>query len=184
MPDPPVSHFCLLERAGKGRHQRQTQLNMVCSGIRERLFWDVGSTQKEEGKGKKGNIKFKSDAGKGKGHKIRRSRNQEGRNIIPLHSLSEQSICWTGEWFAGNHQRDRGITTALQAILTHKSLPKQLHTNKFLLWNSLPVNWAALGEINQSDTNYIQKLQVMTSCRKSPALFLRKPVGDTILLFL
>lgn len=96
MPDPPVFHFCLLERAGKGRHKRQTQLNMVFSGIRERLFWDVGSTQKRRAKGKKSNIKFKSDAGKGKGHKIRTSRNQEGRNIIPLHSLSEQSICETG----------------------------------------------------------------------------------------
>lgn len=32
-----------------------------------------------------------------------------------------------GEWFAKNHQWDRGIVTSLQAILTHKSLPKQLH---------------------------------------------------------
>lgn len=44
---------------------------------------------KEEGKEKK--IKFKSDTGEGKGHKICKSRDQEGRNIIPLCSLSVQS---------------------------------------------------------------------------------------------
>lgn len=89
---------------------------------------------------------------------------REEISLLYTPCLSRASV-GLGEWFARNHQWDRGITTSLQAILTHKSLPKQLHqqTHKLLLWNSLPVNSAVLGEINQSDTNYIQKLQVMTS---------------------
>lgn len=111
---------------------------------------------KEEGKGEKSNIKFKSDAGEGKGHKIRRSRNRREETLLLYIPCPSRA---SGEWFAENHQWDRGITTALQAILIHKSLPKQLHqqAHKLLLWNSLPVNTAVLGEINQSDANYIQK---------------------------
>lgn len=109
MPDTPVFHFCLLEEAGKSRQKRQTQLNLVFKcGIRERIFWDIGSTQKRKAK-KKPNIKFKSDTGKGKGHKICKSRDWERRNIIPSCSLSLQSSALKAlvrlwEQSAKNHQ--------------------------------------------------------------------------------
>lgn len=90
MPDTPVFTFFLLEEAGKSKQERQTQLNLVFKrGIRERIYWDVGSTQKRKANEK--NIKFESDTDEGKGHEIRKSRHQEERNIIPLHSLSVKS---------------------------------------------------------------------------------------------
>lgn len=93
MPDPPVFHFCLLERAGKGRHERQTQLNMVFSGIRERLFWDVGSTQKRRAKGKKGILNLNQMLAKGK---VRRYAQAETRReeilLLYIPCLSRASV--------------------------------------------------------------------------------------------
>lgn len=90
MPHSPVFSFCLLEVAGKSKQERQTQLNVVFKhGIRERIYWDAGSTQKRKAKEK--STQFKSDTDEGKGHKICKSRDQEERNIIPLHSLSVKS---------------------------------------------------------------------------------------------
>lgn len=160
---------------------------MVFSGIRERLFWDVGSTQKRRAKGKKGILNLNQMLAKGK---VTRYAQAESRReeilLLYIPCLSRASVglgnglqrIISGTEASPLHCRQYQHTNHCPNSSTSK------HTNKLLLWNSFPVNSAVLGEINQSDTNYTQKLQVMTSCRKSPALFLRKPVGDTILLFL
>lgn len=83
--------------------------------------------------------------------------------FLYIPGLSRASVR-LGQWAAKNHQWDSSITAGNinNTSLCPKSYTSK-HTNKLLLWNSPPVNSAVLGEINQSDTNYTQKLQVMTS---------------------
>lgn len=133
MPDTPVFCFCVLEEAGKRRQKRHTQLNLVLKcGIRERIFWDIGSTQKRKAKKKK---YLNQILVKGKVTRYAKAETKREETLFLYVPCLCRALCSRHLWDCENSlQRvtsgttwNIGIITSLQAIVKHKSLTNHLN---------------------------------------------------------